>query len=242
LEKYLPFKRSDSNKLPAGGVYTPSNLNLYCYVYNNPVKLIDPDGNRPLNSQEKEFYMNIFGSAPKEMELTVTKVPFLREHSIAPKYSFAGRGRTPGNVIMRTDSPMNDDESRIIFAHELAHQWDYDNDSGAWNAVKREFFMDSDVVYEYNKNDFIAGNIKIESLADIKFHEARAEFIADFYKAYDKFKKYEGLSTSNDPKYSNYKKQYKEFADTYLNLSKKYADVLLKSGVDGEFVKEVKRK
>ncbi|GEM_PF-1059634 len=38
LEKYLTGK-------PAGGVYDPSNLDLYSYVGNNPIVFIDPTGN-----------------------------------------------------------------------------------------------------------------------------------------------------------------------------------------------------
>ena len=37
LESYLSGK-------PAGGVYDPSNLDLYSYVGNNPIKYVDPDG------------------------------------------------------------------------------------------------------------------------------------------------------------------------------------------------------
>lgn len=30
-----------------GGVFNPKNLNLFTYTYNNPVNLVDPDGNNP---------------------------------------------------------------------------------------------------------------------------------------------------------------------------------------------------
>jgi RHS repeat-associated protein len=50
IEKFLPIRDKDKDKendkkLPAGGVYEPSNNDLYGYVGNNPVIFIDPDGN-----------------------------------------------------------------------------------------------------------------------------------------------------------------------------------------------------
>jgi len=30
-----------------GGVFNPKNLNMFGYTYNNPVNLVDPDGNNP---------------------------------------------------------------------------------------------------------------------------------------------------------------------------------------------------
>jgi RHS repeat-associated protein len=46
LNAYLPTVGKDDEKLPGmGGVYNSSNINLYIYSHNNPLNLVDPDGN-----------------------------------------------------------------------------------------------------------------------------------------------------------------------------------------------------
>lgn len=47
LDKYLPkLDEKDNSKLPGmGGVYNSLNLGLFTYTHQNPVKMIDPDGN-----------------------------------------------------------------------------------------------------------------------------------------------------------------------------------------------------
>src|SRR4030042_3737799 len=47
ISDYLPTKKSGGKNLPGmGGVYNPVNLNFYHYAGNNPVILLDPDGNK----------------------------------------------------------------------------------------------------------------------------------------------------------------------------------------------------
>jgi RHS repeat-associated protein len=58
LEKYIPDRKKEKDKeekLPAGGIYEPANIDVYGYVGNNPILYIDPDGNfrfgkRPLSN------------------------------------------------------------------------------------------------------------------------------------------------------------------------------------------------
>jgi RHS repeat-associated protein len=38
-----------------GGVFNPSNLSLFTYTYNNPVNLVDPDGNSPISVLAKQI-------------------------------------------------------------------------------------------------------------------------------------------------------------------------------------------
>ena len=46
LEKYLPTFRKGGELVPgiAGGVLEPTNLALYTYARQNPLRLVDPDG------------------------------------------------------------------------------------------------------------------------------------------------------------------------------------------------------
>jgi len=47
LERYLPTGNKEKNKnLPADGIFRVVNMNLYHYAGNNPVKYVDPDGNK----------------------------------------------------------------------------------------------------------------------------------------------------------------------------------------------------
>ena len=45
--EYIPQAGGDNAKLPNGGMYNYTNLSLYHYSNNNPIKYTDPDGNFP---------------------------------------------------------------------------------------------------------------------------------------------------------------------------------------------------
>lgn len=47
IDKYMPTgdKEKDKNLPGMGGIYNPKNLNMFGYTFNNPVNLVDPDGN-----------------------------------------------------------------------------------------------------------------------------------------------------------------------------------------------------
>ena len=68
LEKYMPDRKKEKDKeekLPAGGIYEPANIDVYGYVGNNPILYIDPDGNfrfgkRPLRHSKT---LQIIGTA-----------------------------------------------------------------------------------------------------------------------------------------------------------------------------------
>ena len=44
---YIPQAGGDNARLPNGGMYNYTNLSLYHYSNNNPIKYTDPDGNFP---------------------------------------------------------------------------------------------------------------------------------------------------------------------------------------------------
>ena len=47
--EYIPQAGSDNGKLPNGGMYNYTNLSLYHYSNNNPIKYTDPDGRVPFH-------------------------------------------------------------------------------------------------------------------------------------------------------------------------------------------------
>ena len=50
-----------TNKDPIG--FAGGDTNVYVYVGNDPVDLVDPDGKRPLTTNEKAFLVGFFGAA-----------------------------------------------------------------------------------------------------------------------------------------------------------------------------------
>jgi len=71
---YWYLSQDGSKKLPGiGGVFNAVNMDVYHYVGNNPVKLVDPDGNQSLNPVDLgftnpfSFITQVFGSSAKSM-------------------------------------------------------------------------------------------------------------------------------------------------------------------------------
>ena len=60
IEKYLPTgdKENDKNLPGMGGVFSTTNLNLYHYAGQNPVKFVDPDGNETVNTGGEVYFIH----------------------------------------------------------------------------------------------------------------------------------------------------------------------------------------
>ena len=70
-----------------GGVYNPKNLSLFTYTYNNPVNLVDPDGNAPMFKWSKsEIGAGRGGIVPG------TRTFVDKSGNISPSKSFQPRG------------------------------------------------------------------------------------------------------------------------------------------------------
>ncbi len=111
LGKYLP-SGGDSNLAGMGGVYNTLNLGLYTYGHQNPIKLVDPDGNAVIGIPFTDKYF-VFQQKPDggyRAEITTRKEG--RHINPAP-------GFFSGNITFVNDNPAGaSPDQRVSF--ELA--------------------------------------------------------------------------------------------------------------------------
>ena len=87
------------------------------------------------------------------------------------------------------DSPMKTSRGREILIHEIYHQIQYQQDSGAFSALMDESLLNKEkyangfenYTYDY-KLKF--RNNELSTLTDLDFYEAQAQFVGDFGKMY----------------------------------------------------------
>jgi transposase-like protein len=132
LEKYLMGK-------PAGGVYSPDNINLYNYVGNNPIKYFDPNGKNKASygyaTMEQIIEMVAAGSYHKTVCVPIVD----NNGTITGFYSFTNEGRTSTGAGMVVVQRHGNEGSRYLWVDE----YEKDSNSGAegrfaWFTVERK--------------------------------------------------------------------------------------------------------
>ena len=141
-----------------GGVYNPKNLSLFSYTYNNPVKLVDPDGNtveeystnwsKPLGGFNKnqtdqginwhfKFRVSAYGADPKAYEVSkltgkAEKFKLRRQSARMPFYK---NGKLFGRVAFEIQGSVKaiknkrySTKANVVFINDN-YDWGYDDDN-----------------------------------------------------------------------------------------------------------------
>jgi RHS repeat-associated protein len=115
-----------TNKDPIG--FAGGDTNIYAYVGNDPVNLVDPSGLRPLTANEKAFLSKYYGKSLNVDEIDVGVLPEpLRAMGIGGMSPYGGKILLP----QRDFKKGNGDNELVLsskyvgcdFAHEAFHVW-----------------------------------------------------------------------------------------------------------------------
>ena len=100
LATYLPSLNKEENRnLPGlGGIFNTSNLNLFSYAVNNPVKYIDPDGNKITVQGTANYKSKILQLL---QNLTDDKLSFSKDKTTIIIKSLGSGSKKSGTALIR---------------------------------------------------------------------------------------------------------------------------------------------
>ncbi len=165
---YDPYIGRFTQRDPAG-----DGVNWYTYTYNNPLRFIDPDGLRALNTHETEVAQDFFGDM-----INLDQVEIKDEGWIGRKLGEKNMAVTVHNNIYSKNM------SAELFIHELAHVWQYANGriepaTAGITHVIAAATRQHDELYDYKVDDLSDPNRK--TFREYSFEE-QASIIQDAYR------------------------------------------------------------
>jgi RHS repeat-associated protein len=128
-----------------------SAVNPYRFVHNNPLNLVDPNGDRPLTTKERDFLGNYFGKSLDTSNIDVDAA--IGDRALSP---YGDNIRLPNHYFKNGDPECEIDLSVLryasVFAHEAAHVWQRQH--GEWVTLKGFFLQLGDQLgispYQYD--------------------------------------------------------------------------------------------
>ncbi|WP_230658827.1 hypothetical protein [Psychrobacter sp. I-STPA10] len=144
-----------------GGVYNPPNLNLYAYTHNNPVNLVDPDGNsrRPPNR---------IGNSPSSNSIVHSaRVQGIqnRIRRYDPNYTYSNVSPINGPRYTHRDVTFIERDLKR-YQREIGNRISYNLNPGGLNTIN------------YYRNSLNIGRTKNIAYANVRIGGARGTYVA----------------------------------------------------------------
>ena len=212
LGEYIPQSGRDKNEqLPGmGGVYTHINFHLYHYAGNNPIKYVDPDGRLFFNKFEAQFVKEVLGNKGLDVYYTSVYIPLSIEDRSASLPFAQGIvcydtdtfcdpiGNDPNTFIHELFHQIQYDFLPISFVSlikELLLNKQMENVGKKIGVKLVENTGNSNMSYKlvdiYDGKTLINYTYQYDeslesynSLRDLPFYEAQAQFVGDFAEDY----------------------------------------------------------
>jgi len=190
--------RKRNQSLPGmGGVFNYVNLHVYHYAGNNPVKLVDPNGERNITYAELQFIKEILGNVGLRAtrDSKIIQSPYSTS-AASTRFIYSGQiWLTPANFQL----PLSSYDGKEELIHEVFHQVQYMYEPGgslgptllgsysAFDKLWDEQGQYDSGVEVYAPGDYtrLGTNLfNYSRLDDLPFYESRAQLAGKFASLY----------------------------------------------------------